>query len=94
VIFPVSSPSLAQSIRQKRLAELPESDRILLADVGRRLRQARTAKSLTLAQLAGEVDVNPSYLGELERGRANVSVTTLAARSRALGCSLRDFLPQ
>lgn len=83
---------LPPSGRQQRFAELPESERRLLAEVGRRLREARKLRGQTIAQLAAEVRIDASYLGELERGRANVSVTTLATLARAVGVSTASLL--
>ena len=79
--------------RQKRHAKLPEWERHLLSDVGRRIRSERKRQGTTIAQLAELVGVDASYLGELERGRANVSVTTLAALARALGTVVAALVP-
>jgi ribosome-binding protein aMBF1 (putative translation factor) len=83
-----------RSGRQQRLADLPAAERTLLGELGKRLRRARSEKGQTIAQTAAEVGVDPSYLGEVERGRANISVTTLAALSRSLGVTLHALLPE
>ena len=62
--------------------------------MGTRLRQARLATDRTIAAVAQLVGIDASYLGELERGRANASLTTLDALARALDCTIRDLIPQ
>ena len=53
------------------------AEHIMLAELGARLRQARKAMNLTIAAAAESVGLDSSYLGELERGRKNVSILTL-----------------
>lgn len=60
--------------------------------VGARLRQLRLARKLTQAQLAERAGLSDKFLGELERGRGNPTLTTLAALSEALGVRLVDLL--
>ena len=59
-----------------------------------KIRFARKQQGRTIAQVAESVEVDASYLGEVERGRANVSITTLAALSSSLGVSLLSLLPE
>ncbi len=64
----------------------------LRGHVGVRLRQLRLARKLTQEQLAERAGLSDKFLGELERGRGNPTLTTLAALSEALGVRLVDLL--
>ena len=60
--------------------------------LGARLKQLRHARRLTQEQLAERAGLSYKFLGELERGRGNPTLTTLAALSEALGVKLVDLL--
>jgi mannose-6-phosphate isomerase-like protein (cupin superfamily)/DNA-binding XRE family transcriptional regulator len=62
------------------------------AEVGDRLRVARTARGLSLRALAQRLGVSPSLISQVERGLAKPSVNTLYAMSRELGVSLDQLL--
>jgi XRE family aerobic/anaerobic benzoate catabolism transcriptional regulator len=61
-----------------------DADR-LLAGLGRRARDLRTGQGLTLKELARQAGLSPRFLVQLETGRANISVRSLAGLARALG---------
>lgn len=56
----------------------------LLADLGRRLRELRTERGLTLRALAARCGLSTRFLGQLESGRGNISVRNLASLAAAL----------
>lgn len=58
---------------------------------GRRLRSIRKALKITQEQIAEEAEINPKYLGELERGEKKPSFDVLVALSTALGVPLGAF---
>lgn len=60
--------------------------------MGARLRQLRHTRKLTQEQLAERAGLSDKFLGELERGRGNPTLTTLAALSEALDVRLVDLL--
>jgi len=60
--------------------------------VGARLKQLRQARRLTQEQLAERAGLSYKFIGEVERGRGNPTLTTLAAISDALGIQLVDLL--
>lgn len=60
--------------------------------LGARLRQLRKARRLTQEQLAERAGLSYKFIGEVERGRANPSLTTLGRLSDALDVSLVDLL--
>lgn len=64
----------------------------LRGQVGARLRQLRHARKLTQEQVAERAGLSYKFVGELERGVANPTLTTLAALSDALGIRLTDLL--
>jgi transcriptional regulator with XRE-family HTH domain len=55
--------------------------------VGQNIRAHRRSKAWSIEKLAEHADVSPAYLGELERGRENVSVKTIEAIAKALKIS-------
>ncbi len=83
-----SSPSK----RSKQHGQRSEFEREVLRAVGHAIRMARSGLGRTIASVAAETELDPAYLGEVERGRANLSVTTLAALAGALGVPLHDLL--
>jgi XRE family transcriptional regulator, aerobic/anaerobic benzoate catabolism transcriptional regulator len=62
-----------------------------LAELGRRLRERRSASGLSLTDLARRSGLSRRYVTEAEAGRANVSLIKLADLARALGVPLREL---
>jgi len=60
--------------------------------IGRRIRQLRTARGLTLDELAGAVDRAPSQLSMIETGKREPKLTLLQAIARALGTTIDALL--
>ncbi|GGH36076.1 helix-turn-helix transcriptional regulator [Microbacterium album] len=71
--------------------ELAEEGPDALA-VGRRIRQLRTARGLTLEELAAAVGRAPSQLSMLENGRREPRLSMLRAIAKALGTGLDALL--
>ena len=59
--------------------------------IGQRIREARKFKGFSQEQLALEADMDRSYVGQVERGEQNATVTTLAKLARATGCDIGAF---
>ena len=59
-------------------------DDALLAEIGRRLREARDEQGLSLAEVSERSGVSKRYLRMAEEGSANLSILKLAALGRAL----------
>ena len=53
-------------------------------ELGRRIRELRTERSMTLEALAGRAGVTRSFLSTVERGRSNPSIAVLRAIASAL----------
>jgi transcriptional regulator with XRE-family HTH domain len=61
-------------------------------EIGDRLRTRRQELGLSLRDLAARLGVSPSLISQIERGRANPSVSTLYALVSELDISLDDLL--
>lgn len=55
--------------------------------VGYNLRRVRSEKEITQEALSAKAHISQQYISELESGRRNPSVTTVAELARALGVS-------
>ncbi|GAA1007915.1 XRE family transcriptional regulator [Acrocarpospora pleiomorpha] len=60
-------------------------------EFGKRIREERQRKGLSLRELAGRVGVSASMLSQVETGRSRASVTTLYALVRELDLSLDEL---
>lgn len=75
-------------VRSRRdMASEPE-----FAEMGDRLRRARTSRGLSLRTVARRLGVSPSLISQVETGRAKPSVSTLYALANELGISLDELL--
>jgi transcriptional regulator with XRE-family HTH domain len=63
--------------------------RQILAD---NIRGHRSVNSLSQEQLAARCGLHRTYLGSVERGERNVTLSTLEALANALGVSVPDLL--
>ncbi|HEV2572707.1 cupin domain-containing protein [Methylocella sp. CPCC 101449] len=63
-----------------------------LIDVGRRIRQLRQQRNMTLQHLAQTVGLSPAMLSLVERGLVSPSLTSLAAMAHGFGISLTDLI--
>ncbi len=59
--------------------------------LGRHVRDLRQAQGLTLTALAHRIEVSPSALSQIERGKSEPSLGTLWRLGQALKASLFDF---
>ncbi len=64
----------------------------MLLRLGRNIRDKRKEEGLTQEALAEKADINPKYLGKIERAKTNVSLLTLSKICDALGISLCELL--
>jgi len=60
--------------------------------VGKRIREIRTEKSLTIEALAKKIGISRSYLNYLELGRKNISVDKLDVIARSLEVPMTDLV--
>lgn len=59
---------------------------------GENVRKERLARCLTQQELAARLEMERSYLSELERGRRNPTVRVLGALAQALGVEPWELL--
>lgn len=71
---------------------LSESDPDFLANLGRRVRQARVERGMARSALSRTADVSERYLAQLESGEGNASVVLLRRIAVALGMRITDLL--
>ncbi len=63
----------------------------LRKDVGERIRNLRKAGGITQEELGEKAGLNYKFIGELERGRVNVSLDSLGVIAEALGVRIGDL---
>ncbi|WP_055669434.1 helix-turn-helix domain-containing protein [Desnuesiella massiliensis] len=61
--------------------------------LGQRIREERLKLNLTQEQLAEEIDISSSYMGQIERGERSVTLDTLVRLVNKLGVTI-DYLLQ
>lgn len=61
-------------------------------NLGSRLRAARESRRISLREMARRIGVSPSFVSQVERGKANPSVVTLYAFVSELGASLDELM--
>ena len=69
---------------------MPEP-RPLLLDLGHALREARGARRISQEELGLETGIHRNYIGGIERGERNPSVTTIATLADALDLQLSEL---
>ncbi|MFH8249110.1 helix-turn-helix domain-containing protein [Microbacterium sp. B2969] len=72
--------------------EVPDDEEVDPLTIGRRIRQLRTERGMTLEELATSVDRAPSQLSMIENGRREPKLTLLRAIARSLGVTLDALL--
>ena len=65
----------------------------LLHDLGKRIRVLRKELNLTQVELSQKANISGYYVGEIERGEASPSLSTLNDIANALGVIIRDMFP-
>ncbi len=68
-----------------------ENDDELLAAVGKRVRELRLQKGMTMAKLAEAADLSNQFLSEIERGQKSMTVPKLRSLALVLDVST-DYL--
>lgn len=62
--------------------------------LGRRVRALRNERGWTQEELAARAKKHPTYIGGIERGERNPTLTVLAGIARAFGISLAALLQE
>lgn len=64
---------------------------IYMYNIGKRLRELRTAAQLTQEQTAMTANITPAFLGQIERGEKNPTVVTVEKLCGVFRMSLSEF---
>ncbi len=64
---------------------------VLLSLVGAKIREIRKNKGLTQEKLGEKAGFHFSYIGRIERGQKNISLSTLNDLATALGVGVHEF---
>lgn len=72
--------------------ELRKPSKRLTKVLSSNLRSLRKLRDLTQEQLAERCGLHRTYVGSVERGERNVTLSSLEAFSKALGVSVADLL--
>lgn len=86
------TPAQSLSIQEDPVTSLDLAIDQQALSVGRRIRELRLARSLTLVQLASAAELSHPFLSQLERGLARPSMVSLERIARALGSSQVELL--
>ncbi len=65
----------------------------IVARFGQRLREVRSSRGLTQAQLAEQAEITVSYITRLENGSSAPGIDLVARLAAALGTTVADLLP-
>lgn len=70
-------------------------DRIdkLHSEVGEVIRARRKAQGLTQEELSETSGLHEKYIGQVERGETNITLSNLAKIAKGLGCNIADLFP-
>jgi XRE family aerobic/anaerobic benzoate catabolism transcriptional regulator len=66
----------------------------ILMPLGRRVRALRTARALTIRELAEQAELSQRFVASVEAGKANISVVRLEHLGRALGTTAAGLLSE
>jgi transcriptional regulator with XRE-family HTH domain len=66
--------------------------RVIIGDVGRRVRSYRERAGLSQPDLGMRSGVTGKFIGQIERGESNPSLKSLIHVAAALGCELGDLI--
>ncbi len=58
-----------------------------------KVRMRRYEIEMTQEDLAEKAELHPTYVGSVERGERNIALKNIIAIAKALGCSLKDLMP-
>jgi transcriptional regulator with XRE-family HTH domain len=68
------------------------NDKNFLREIGYRLREHRSARGWTQAELADKCRLHRTFIGSVERGERNLSILNLRMIAKVLRCPLADLL--
>lgn len=89
---PPPADATAEGAALASAAAGPSTDDEAARRLGARIRELRTARGLTLVQLAGATDLSHPFISQLERGLAQPSLATLRRLAVALETSPLELI--
>ena len=63
-------------------------DQILIEEFGKRIRQLRTERNLSQEELSFQTGFHRTYIGMVERGERNISLSNIGVFAKALDMSV------
>lgn len=67
-------------------------NQFILKEFGDRIRQLRQFKGISQEALAGETGFHRTYIGMIERGERNISLTNIAVFARVFNLNISSLL--
>lgn len=67
-------------------------NQVLIEEFGKRIRQLRTERNLSQEQLAELTGFHRTYIGMVERGERNISLSNIGVFAKAFGLSASQLL--
>ncbi|MBS0029473.1 helix-turn-helix domain-containing protein [Chitinophaga sp. 22321] len=71
---------------------VPEDDKKVFIEIGKRVKSLRESKGLSLRQLAAICDVDHAKIHALEAGKLNFTFSTLIKIAKGLETQVGDFI--
>lgn len=68
------------------------SDQSLITEFGKRIRQLRTARGLSQEQLAELTGFHRTYIGMVERGERNLSLSNIGVFAKVFKMSISELM--
>ncbi len=59
--------------------------------IGLRIKELRNEKNFSQETLAGEANLDRTYINSVENGKRNISIENIEKISKALNCNLQEF---
>jgi transcriptional regulator with XRE-family HTH domain len=63
-----------------------------LIQLGRKIRQGREGLGLSQEEFGKKVKMHRTYIGMIERGEKNITISNLKRVAVAIGCEVRDLI--
>jgi len=65
----------------------------ILVEFGDRVRELRKEKELSQEELADKAGLHRTYIGMIERGEKNITLTSIEKIAKALAVSIKELMP-
>jgi len=66
-------------------------DQILIEEFGKRIRQLRTERNLSQEELSFQTGFHRTYIGMVERGERNISLSNIGVFAKAFGMTVSEL---